>query len=91
MVQTKDKYPESVVNPNFQKLLDRFHATIDNYPKAETIKIALQNIKEEANNAIITPHQRDAIHERCNNYAKGVYAGQSKKIDTRSDYSKSLT
>lgn len=79
MTQSKDKYPENVVNPNFQKLLDRFHLIIKDAPKPDKISPQLNALKGDALVTIITGHQKDAIYARCNNYMNETYASTSKE------------
>lgn len=80
MSVTKDKYPEEVVNPNFQKLLNSFHKIIEDSPKPEKVKEKLEALKMETTTIFITGHQRDAIHARCNNYLNGTYGSTSKQV-----------
>lgn len=81
MIPSKDKYPENIVNPNFQKLLDRFHDLTIKNPSPNAIRSDLATLKQESNVIILTGHQRDAIHSRCNNYADGTYKSWSKPYD----------
>lgn len=77
-MQSKDKYPENIVNPNFQKLLDKFHELIKNTPSPGKIKNQLTELKKEAYNTFLTGAQRDAIAARCDNYINGTYGSTSK-------------
>lgn len=79
MLPSKDKYPENIVNPNFQKLLNNFHAIVEDNPKPEKVKEKLEALKLDATAAFITGHQRDAIHARCNNYINGTYGSWAKE------------
>lgn len=79
-VPSKDKYPESIVNPNFDALLKRFNHLVEDSPKPEKILAQLNKLKEEATNTFITGHQRGAIHARCNNYLNGTYGSTARSI-----------
>ena len=61
------------VNLNFDQLLKEFHGLIENSPKISEIKLKLENLKEKAKQANLTPRQTDAIIDRVNNYQNGQY------------------
>lgn len=81
MLPTKDKYPENIVNPNFQKLLDKFHALIEKNPSPNATRSDLEALKKESNVIILTGHQRDSIHARVNNFLEGTYGSTSRPYD----------
>ena len=63
----------------WRTLLQMFHDTIKDSPKAEDVKDQLASIKEMAKvSKVLTYHQVDGITARCNNYLNGSY-GNSKK------------
>lgn len=76
-IPTKDAYPENVVNPNFQNLLDKFHKLIEGEPKPEKIKDKLLELKSKTANTHLTGHQKDAIGSRVNNYLNGTFRSWS--------------
>ena len=81
--QTKDPFPAEIVNLNFQKLLDKFHALIKDEPSVSKVKEDLDKLKEEAVNAFLTFNQKDAIIARCDNYINGVYGSTSKEREVK--------
>lgn len=77
-IPSKDKYPESTVNPNFDALLKRFNSLVEKHSKPDAIKTELAQLKSDATNTFLTGHQRDAIHARVNNYQNGTYGSTSR-------------
>lgn len=80
-IPSKDKFPENVVNPNFQILLNKFYALTSENPSVKSIGSDLAALKEENKAMHLTGHQKDAIHARINNYIAGTYSGWSKKYN----------
>jgi len=63
-----------IITDKFELLLKKFNTLIDKQPPVKEVKDQLLSIKDEAkNSATLTTRQREAIVERCDNYANGVY------------------
>lgn len=76
---------------SFQIHLNSFSKIIEGYPETERVRTDLEELKLSANNDNeMTYRQKDAIIGRADNYLKGQYGEQIKRIDSRSDYSKNL-
>lgn len=84
--------PHSTLIPDsFDILLRGFDEIIKDYPSIHKASKELDELKEAAQlDNKLTFWQKDAIIQRCNNYQKGQYGEQVKRVDNRSDYSKSL-
>lgn len=83
---------ETIYNDSFQKHLNSFSKIIDGYPAIEKVKDKLLELKQSSTNeGEMTYRQKDAIQGRIENYLKGQYGDQVKRVDTRSDYSKKLS
>lgn len=70
--------PTEICNPNFQGLLDKFHALL----KEDAAKSKFEDLKKEALTKVLTTHQISAITERCNNVLNGTYGSSSKQLTT---------
>lgn len=82
---------QSNFKDSFQKHLNSFTKIIEGYPEIEKVRTDLEELKLSAtNDNEMTYRQKDAIIGRADNYLKGQYGEQIKRIDSRSDYSKGL-
>lgn len=82
---------QSNFKDSFQKHLNSFTKIIEGYPEIEKVRTDLEELKLSAtNDNEMTYRQKDAIIGRADNYLKGQYGEQIKRIDSRSDYSKNL-
>jgi hypothetical protein len=82
---------QSNFKDSFQKHLNSFTKIIEGYPDKEKVRTDLEELKlSAANDNEMTYRQKDAIIGRADNYLKGQYGEQIKRIDSRSDYSKNL-
>lgn len=76
---------------SFQIHLNSFDKIIEGYPDKEKVRTDLEELKLSAtNDNEMTYRQKDAIIGRADNYLKGQYGEQIKRVDSRSDYSKNL-
>ena len=77
---------------SFQIHLNSFSKIIEGYPEIEKIREDLEELKlSSTNDNEMTYRQKDAIQVRIENYIKGEYGEQVKRVDTRSEYSKKLS
>lgn len=82
---------QSNFKDSFQKHLNSFTKIIEGYPEIEKVRTDLEELKLSAtNDNEMAYRQKDAIIGRADNYLKGQYGEQIKRIDSRSDYSKGL-
>lgn len=77
---------------SFQIHLNSFSKIIEGYPEIEKIRKDLEELKlSSTNDNEMTYRQKDAIQGRIENYLKGEYGEQVKRVDNRSEYSKKLS